>query len=68
MELREAYQLLTAPFVELGAYEEAERTVLTQCATENQKALFLKLPWQHRQTFLRALVKNTFKLSGVELH
>jgi hypothetical protein len=58
MEVSEAYELVNAPFVILDAYEEAERTILEKCATDNQRSLYAQLNPRFKQGFLKALVRR----------
>ena len=58
MTISEAYDLVNAPFVIENAYREAEETILAQCATPNQRALYGNLPLCHKRNFLQAIVKR----------
>jgi hypothetical protein len=52
-----ALELLSAPFVELRAYEAARDHALS-IATPNQRALYAKLPAFHQGSYLRTLVRQ----------
>ena len=58
MEIAQAYEIVTAPFVIESVYQEAEAVILAQCATTNQKALYASLNPLHKQRFLKAIVEH----------
>jgi hypothetical protein len=65
MEIAQAYELVTAPFVLLNDYKAAEAAILEQCASVNQRALYANLPEMHQQHFLAAIVKHRLVASVV---
>jgi len=58
MTVNQAFEIVSAPFVIESAYAQAEATILKQCATRNQRALYANLPMQVKQGFLKAIVNH----------
>ena len=58
MTIPEAYEVVIAPFAFCEVYEEAERIILEQCCSVNQRALYYKVPLKYKQDFLVAIVKH----------
>jgi len=57
MTIIEAYDIIDAPFATIEAYEQAVQVILAK-TTNNRRALYAKLPPQHKIYFLRALIRE----------
>lgn len=58
MSVRDALEIIEAPFATLEAFELAQNRIL-QTATQNQRNLYAKLPFIHRYAFLQAIAKRS---------
>ena len=62
MNIFEAIELISAPFVLEEVYQEAEEVILIQVFTPNQESLYAKLPVEHKPRMLKYLANRYMRL------